>query len=117
MSFAQIEERGPEAWLAGLREELVSKTYRPDPVRRKLRIAKSPSSKRVSSRCSSSSRSSSLPGPRLHPVASSAATSRMRASTVAREGRGIDWFVADAGWGEVVPERRDTQKPKRGRAR
>lgn len=23
-----------EAWLAGLREELVSKTYRPDPVRR-----------------------------------------------------------------------------------
>jgi len=34
MSFAQIEERGLEAWLAGLREELVSKTYRPDPVRR-----------------------------------------------------------------------------------
>ena len=32
--FAQIEERGLEAWLAGLREELVSKTYRPDPVRR-----------------------------------------------------------------------------------
>jgi RNA-directed DNA polymerase len=34
MSFAQIEEQGLEAWLAGLREELVSKTYRPDPVRR-----------------------------------------------------------------------------------
>src|ERR1700724_1674652 len=34
VSFAQIEERGLEAWLAGLREELVSKTYRPDPVRR-----------------------------------------------------------------------------------
>jgi RNA-directed DNA polymerase len=34
MSFAQIEERGLEAWLASLREELVSKTYRPDPVRR-----------------------------------------------------------------------------------
>jgi hypothetical protein len=26
--------QGLEAWLAGLREELVSKTYRPDPVRR-----------------------------------------------------------------------------------
>lgn len=34
MSFAQIEEEGPEAWLASLREELISKTYRPDPVRR-----------------------------------------------------------------------------------
>ena len=34
VSFAQIEERGLEAWLAGLREELVAKTYRPDPVRR-----------------------------------------------------------------------------------
>jgi RNA-directed DNA polymerase len=34
MTFAQIEERGLEGWLAGLREELVSKTYRPDPVRR-----------------------------------------------------------------------------------
>ena len=34
VSFVQIEERGLEAWLAGLREELVSKTYRPDPVRR-----------------------------------------------------------------------------------
>ena len=30
----QIEASGLEAWLAGLREELVSKTYRPDPVRR-----------------------------------------------------------------------------------
>jgi RNA-directed DNA polymerase len=34
VSFEQIEEGGLEAWLAGLREELVSKTYRPDPVRR-----------------------------------------------------------------------------------
>ena len=34
VSFARIEEQGLEAWLAGLREELVSKTYRPDPVRR-----------------------------------------------------------------------------------
>jgi RNA-directed DNA polymerase len=36
VSFAQIEEQGLEAWLAGLAEELVSKTYRPDPVRRVL---------------------------------------------------------------------------------
>ena len=34
VTFARIEERGLEAWLAGLREELVTKTYRPDPVRR-----------------------------------------------------------------------------------
>ena len=34
VTFAQIEERGLEAWLAGLREELVSTTYRPDSVRR-----------------------------------------------------------------------------------
>jgi len=34
MSFGQIEAAGLEVWLAGLREELVSKTYRPDPVRR-----------------------------------------------------------------------------------
>src|SRR5258705_2601185 len=34
MTFAQIEASGLEAWLAGLREDLVSKTYRPDPVRR-----------------------------------------------------------------------------------
>ena len=33
-SFAQIEAAGLEAWLAGLREDLVSKTYRADPVRR-----------------------------------------------------------------------------------
>src|SRR5438445_377529 len=39
VSFAQIEETGLEAWLASLREELVSKTYRPDPVRR-VRIPK-----------------------------------------------------------------------------
>ena len=34
VSFAAIEESGLDGWLAGLREELVSKTYRPDPVRR-----------------------------------------------------------------------------------
>jgi RNA-directed DNA polymerase len=34
MTFAAIEASSLEAWLAGLREELVSKTYRPDPVRR-----------------------------------------------------------------------------------
>lgn len=36
VSFAQIEEKGLEAWLVGLREELVLKTYRPDPVRRAM---------------------------------------------------------------------------------
>jgi RNA-directed DNA polymerase len=39
VTFAQIEASGLERWLAGLREELVSKTYRPDPVRR-VRIPK-----------------------------------------------------------------------------
>ena len=39
VTFAQIEEQGLEGWLAGLREELVSKRYRPDPVRRVM-IAK-----------------------------------------------------------------------------
>ena len=34
VSFAEIEEQGLEAWLAGLRKDLVTKTYRPDPVRR-----------------------------------------------------------------------------------
>jgi len=34
VTFAQIEEQGLEAWLAGLREDLVLKRYRPDPVRR-----------------------------------------------------------------------------------
>jgi RNA-directed DNA polymerase len=33
-SFAAIEASGLESWLAGLREDLVSKQYRPDPVRR-----------------------------------------------------------------------------------
>ncbi len=36
VDFAQIEEEGLEAWLTGLAEELVSKTYRPEPVRRVL---------------------------------------------------------------------------------
>src|SRR4029434_3975176 len=34
MTFAAIEAACLEEWLAGLREELISKTYRPDPVRR-----------------------------------------------------------------------------------
>ena len=34
VTFAQIEASGLEAWLVGLREELVAKTYRPGPVRR-----------------------------------------------------------------------------------
>jgi RNA-directed DNA polymerase len=34
MTFVAIEAAGLEKWLAGLREELISKTYRPDPVRR-----------------------------------------------------------------------------------
>src|SRR6202011_2345161 len=34
VTFAQIDLSGREAWLAGLREELISKTYRPSPVRR-----------------------------------------------------------------------------------
>jgi RNA-directed DNA polymerase len=34
MTFAMIEKGGVEAWLAGLREELTEKTYRPAPVRR-----------------------------------------------------------------------------------
>jgi RNA-directed DNA polymerase len=34
VTFEQIEKQGVEAWIAGLREDLVSKTYRPDPVRR-----------------------------------------------------------------------------------
>ena len=34
VTFATIEERGLEGWLAGLREDLVLKRYRPDPVRR-----------------------------------------------------------------------------------
>jgi RNA-directed DNA polymerase len=33
-NFAGIESTGIEKWLAGLREELLSKTYRPTPVRR-----------------------------------------------------------------------------------
>jgi hypothetical protein len=34
MTFAAIEASGLEEWLAGLREELVLKRYRPNPVRR-----------------------------------------------------------------------------------
>ena len=34
MTFEQIEARGREEWLAAVRDELCSRTYRPDPVRR-----------------------------------------------------------------------------------
>src|SRR5829696_1168544 len=34
ITFARIEAAGLEEWLAGLREDLVAKTYRPAPVRR-----------------------------------------------------------------------------------
>src|SRR5829696_3133854 len=34
MTFATIEAEGLETWLAGLREDLIAKTYRPEPVRR-----------------------------------------------------------------------------------
>jgi RNA-directed DNA polymerase len=34
VTFEQIDASGVEDWLAALREELVSKTYRPEPVRR-----------------------------------------------------------------------------------
>src|ERR1700691_1994871 len=34
ITFEQIDASGRGAWLAGLRDELVTKTYRPDPVRR-----------------------------------------------------------------------------------
>jgi RNA-directed DNA polymerase len=34
VTFDQIEETGQEIWLAGLRQELQTKTYRPQPVRR-----------------------------------------------------------------------------------
>src|SRR4051812_7761185 len=34
MTFARIDASGREAWVAGLRDELVTKTYRSDPVRR-----------------------------------------------------------------------------------
>ena len=34
VTFEQIEASDVEVWLAGLREDLVSKTYQPDPVRR-----------------------------------------------------------------------------------
>ena len=33
-TFAQIDAAGVDAWLAGLREDLVTKTYRAEPVRR-----------------------------------------------------------------------------------
>jgi RNA-directed DNA polymerase len=36
MTFEEVEAKGLEGWLAGLREELISKTYRPDPVRRAM---------------------------------------------------------------------------------
>jgi hypothetical protein len=34
VTFKRIDASSVEVWLVGLREELISKTYRPDPVRR-----------------------------------------------------------------------------------
>lgn len=34
MTFARIEEAGEEAWLAGVRQDLIEKTYQPAAVRR-----------------------------------------------------------------------------------
>ncbi|HEV2079093.1 MAG TPA: group II intron reverse transcriptase/maturase [Allosphingosinicella sp.] len=34
VSFAMVEAQGLENWLAGLRDDLIAKTYRPEPVRR-----------------------------------------------------------------------------------
>jgi RNA-directed DNA polymerase len=34
VTFAEIEAAGVEAWLGGLRKDVVAKTYRPEPVRR-----------------------------------------------------------------------------------
>src|ERR1700688_2919602 len=34
VTFDEIEARGVEGWIAGRGDDLVSKTYRPDPVRR-----------------------------------------------------------------------------------
>jgi RNA-directed DNA polymerase len=35
-TFGEIEAAGVDPWLAGLREDVVSKTYQPDPVRRAM---------------------------------------------------------------------------------
>src|ERR1019366_4808773 len=50
VTFKQIEASGVEAWLAGLREDLVSKTYRRDRVRRVSRSRAAASVRSVSRR-------------------------------------------------------------------
>ena len=45
-TFADIESVGLDEWLVGLREELISKTYRPAPVRRVM-IPKEPVNARL----------------------------------------------------------------------
>ena len=49
VGFAEIDASGLEVWLADLREDLVSKTYRPDPVRR-VTIPKPDGGERASAR-------------------------------------------------------------------
>ena len=36
VTFAMIDVAGPEAWLAGIRKDLIEQTYRPEPVRRMM---------------------------------------------------------------------------------
>ena len=46
VSFAQIEERGLEAWLASLREELVQRFHKTDHMRTELPVCHSGAPKR-----------------------------------------------------------------------
>jgi hypothetical protein len=74
VTFEQIDASGADAWLAGLREELVSKTYRPDPVRRVM-IPK-PGEVSVRSEFPLSAAGSFRPPPRSYWSRSSRRTSR-----------------------------------------
>jgi RNA-directed DNA polymerase len=62
VTFAQIEAAGVDGWLAGLREELVLKTYRPKPVRR-VNIPKPNGAERPHGRPTVTSNYTSIPSP------------------------------------------------------